>query len=279
MLKVLARSVTIILIIFSAGNSYSQRNYQTPYSIKFTFPEDSLIYDLLYSDRGNFLNSSVIPFEEWDSKAVSNKFGAWGPPVKQYSFPPLAKDKSADWLRERVIAVARLFIGYEYQHHHIPVWDPPADRKWKKTCAGKNGKGADCSNFTSFVYNVSLGIKLKSNIIKQSRETYLSSNNIRDFQTAETIYPPENYQDYSNTFKTGDLLFVKNVRGNISHVIIWLGKTGNSTDNTPLIIDSHGAEVKDCNGNNIPCGIFIRPFLKNSWYYKSFSHALRVIKD
>ena len=47
-------------------------------------------------------------------------------------------------------------------------------------------------------------------------------------------------------------------------------------DGTPLILDSHGEGVKDSNGKSIPCGINLRPFRKNSWYFKSASHAHRL---
>ena len=53
-------------------------------------------------------------------------------------------------MRQRVIAVALRFQGYHYQHHHVPDWDPPADWPYKESPLGKQSKGVDCSNFTSF---------------------------------------------------------------------------------------------------------------------------------
>jgi hypothetical protein len=47
----------------------------------------------------------------------------------------------------------------------------------------------------------------------------------------------------------------------------------------PLIIDSHGEDVRDSQGQFIPCGVQLRPFRENSWYNRSASHALRVFSD
>ena len=38
-----------------------------------------------------------------------------------------------------------------------------------KTCVGHNGKGVDCSNFSSFVYNQGFGIKMSSAIERADR--------------------------------------------------------------------------------------------------------------
>jgi len=62
--------------------------------------------------------------------------------------------------RERVIAVAMRYIGYGYQHHHIPGLGPPARMALEGDGVGHNGKGVDCSNFTGFVYNQGFGIRL-----------------------------------------------------------------------------------------------------------------------
>ena len=58
--------------------------------------------------------------------------------------------------------------------------------------------------------------------------------------------------------------------------MLWVGPIGRSPDKTPLVLDSTGGSVVDSNGNHIPCGIHLRPFLENSWYYHSASHAIRV---
>jgi hypothetical protein len=78
---------------------------------------------------------------------------------------------------------------------------------------------------------------------------------------------------------TGDLVSIRNRSGKISHVVIWVGAIGRSPDGTPLIIDSHGEDVRDSNGEAIPCGVQLRPFRENSWYNQSASHALRIFQN
>src|SRR4029453_5266315 len=72
--------------------------------------------------------------------------------------------------RERVIAVPLRFLGYGYQHHHTPDWDPPAHWPWTHTCVGHNGKGVDCSNLPGFVYNLGFGLRLNTDVHHQSQE-------------------------------------------------------------------------------------------------------------
>jgi hypothetical protein len=94
---------------------------------------------------------------------------------------------------------------------------------------------------------------------------------------ATQVTLPKDYAERIQTLRTGDLLFIRNKKGEISHVVLWVGTIGRSPDNVPLILDSHGESVKDANGNTIPAGIHLRPFLENSWYNHSASHAHRLI--
>ena len=47
---------------------------------------------------------------------------------------------------------------------------------------------------------------------------------------------PTQYEDFDKTLLTGDLLFIKSNKGVVSHVVLWVGKIGNSRDGVPLII-------------------------------------------
>ena len=80
---------------------------------------------------------------------------------------------------------------------------------------------------------------------------------------------PKTYADRVQALQTGDLLFIRNIHGEISHVVLWVGSIGKAPDNAPLILDSHGADVRDSQGSTIPCGVHLRPFLENSWYSHS----------
>ena len=74
-----------------------------------------------------------------------------------------------------------------------------------------------------------------------------------------------------------DLLYIRNEKGRLVHVILWLGQVGVSPDRTPLILDSTSAGHRDSNGVRIPGGVQIRPFSRSSWYARDFSHAHRII--
>lgn len=147
------------------------------------------------------------------------QFGSWGPPATTFPkmiLPELAK---ADW----VVIVAKHFIGVPYRHKHIPQL------------------GIDCSNFTSFVYNYSLGIKIVSNAIKQSE---IFKNKIYGIKK----------------LKKGDLIFFKRPKGKVSHVAIYID------ENT--LIDSTSSDTTG--------GVQVREF--KGWYLKQFAFGGRLIR-
>lgn len=183
------------------------------------------------------------------------------------------------WKRQRVLAVAVKHIGLPYQHHHIPAWDPPASWPWKPVAYGKNSPGVDCSDFTSWVYNYGLGIKLNTGIGEQADAVDIAGPGGDGTLHVQTLMNDNGYDDLTRKLKTGDLLYIKNDQGKVGHVIMWVGVHGKSPDGAPLVIDCTGPTHKDCNGNSIPIGVQIRPFLQNEWYYKSFSHAHRILHD
>jgi len=272
----LVAATAVYLSALAVADDRAKEDYRSPYAVHFTFPKAELIEDIEKGSRGDFREESQVPFHEWYSPAVHKKWASWGPPARHYPVPAHVSGKSLEWQRERAIAVALRFVGYGYQHHHVPDWDPPADWPWKETAVGHNGKGVDCSNFVAFVFNQGFGIKPNSDIHKLSEEREIpwpggSKHRI------EHIARPESYEGWAKTLKTGDLLFIKSNRGQISHVVLWIGPIGQSPDGLPLILDSHGQGVKDANGVSIPCGIHVRPFRKNSWYDKEASHASRIL--
>ncbi len=253
--------------------------YHTPYRIEYSTPREELIRDLLETERGSFEREAEIPHSEWYSRRVRERWGAWGPVARKY--PPFhgLETWSTQMLRERVVAVATRYLGYGYQHHHIPNWSPSSEWPWLETCVGHNGRGVDCSNFTGFVYNQGFGLWFGTEVVHQSESEHALGPGPERRTPVERIELAANYADRIAQLRTGDLLFIRSDRGNISHVVIWVGAIGQSEDQTPLIIDSHGAGVKDSKGEVIPCGVHIRPFRENSWYNRSASHALRVFRD
>jgi hypothetical protein len=176
------------------------------------------------------------------------------------------------------VAVALRFQGYAYQHHHIPDWSPPPGWPWMETCAGANGTGVDCSNLTGFVYNLGFGLRLSTDVHVQADERV--ARGPEGLRTPlQAVELPSSYEDRKKALRTGDLVFIRSRAGRISHVVIWVGPIGRAPDGNPLVIDSHGDNVRDCDGQPIPCGVQLRPFRENSWYNRSASHALRVFAD
>lgn len=172
------------------------------------------------------LPQSDTPQSRW----YADKMGSWGPHAAQ--FPEVKVPDGVDavaWRRARIIAVAQKYVGLPYQHHHIPGWTPP------------EGPGLDCSNFTSWVYNYGLGMKINSDVHKQADGPLAQGRVLKD----------------GEAFAPGDLLYIlKQDRSEISHVVIFIDE-GN-------IIDSHKGSVQ------------VRPF--KGWYKSHLDHVRRMIE-
>ncbi len=282
----LSRMTTRFILVLSAmfllfAVSIQGQTYQSPYRVKFSFTDQELMGDLLTGVRGVWMEQSSVPFSDWYTESTKRRYKSWGPPSKHFSAPDSNFVKTPQWQRERIIAVALRFSGYAYQHHHIPDWEPPVD--WPQNPLAKAPvtpvKGIDCSNFTAFVYNLALGIKPTGDVQDQSLLTEMPGPGEKMVTKVWRIEKSESYEKMVTDFKTGDLLYIKNKAGEVSHVVIWVGKIGVSRDNIPLIIDSTSEGAKDSDGNLIPSGVQLRSVRSSSWYAKSLSHALRVIAD
>ncbi|WP_437205760.1 NlpC/P60 family protein [Planctomicrobium sp. SH664] len=254
-------------------------SYVSPYRVNFRGEREELVRDLLETERGNPRLEAEVPHLEWYSRRVHLRWGAWGPVARHYPAAVHTEGWSVEAKRERVIATALRFLGYGYQHHHIPDWDPPREWKWLPTCVGHNGRGVDCSNFTGFVYNQAFGLKLNTEVVHQSEELEVAGPGLERTTELQRIELPESYQERINTLRTGDLLYIRSDKGQVSHVVLWIGSIGVSPDGVPLILDSHGGGVDDSHGVSIPCGIHLRPFHEKSWYNHSAAHAHRVFVD
>lgn len=257
----------------------SAEQYQSPYSLRFDIPKEELLQPNNSRLRDNWKMESRVPYDQWYSRRIRKAFGCWGPDPRHYPAIAGLESRSPEWKRERVLAVAESYIGLPYQHHHIPDWDPPENWPWKEVAYGRNSKGVDCSDFTSWVYNYGLGIKLKTGIRAQAETVDIAGPGDEGQIHVHTIRNDNGYDDLVHKLKTGDLLYIKNKQGKVSHVIMWVGPIGHSPDGAPLVIDSTGPDHTDCNGKRIPIGVQLRPFLRDSWYYKSFAHAHRIIHD
>ncbi|MDG3006047.1 NlpC/P60 family protein [Paludisphaera mucosa] len=250
------------------------------FAVQFRHPIEELIGDLLGTERGDPRMQASVPHREWYSEHVLRKFGAWGPSPRAYPPAAIAEGKSTEWRRERVLAEALRFLGYGYQHHHVPDWDPPAEWPWKSTCVGSNGKGFDCSNFTSFVYNQGFGVRMSSAVERQAETRHAELGPEGRPIPLGRVELAESYAERIQTLRTGDLVYIRGKPGGpITHVILWVGPIGRSASGAPLILDSHGSGVDDDEGRPIPCGVQLRPFREKSWYNRCASHAHRVFEE
>jgi hypothetical protein len=127
---------------------------------------------------------------------------------------------------------------------------------------------------TGFVYNLGFGLRMNTDVHLQSEERTARGYG-NQMTRLNPVELPESYEERIARLRTGDLVFIRSRSGKISHVVIWVGPIGRSPDGVPLIIDSHGEDVRDSKGHLIPCGVQLRPFRKNSWYNQSASHARR----
>ncbi|TDU80744.1 NlpC/P60 family protein [Prosthecobacter fusiformis] len=278
------KTATLLLTLLAIVTGLSaeepdRKSYQSPYQVKFSFEESDLIGDLLTGPRSDWKDHASVPYGEWYNPRNQVRWGYRGPAARHFDPPPRLASKSPDWSRERIIATGLRFVGYSYQHHHVPDWDPPAD--WTKDADQTTpaAKGVDCSNFTAFVYNLALGIKPTGDVRKQAEMTDVTGPGPRRTSPVRRIELPKNYEEYNRTLLTGDLLYINNTSGALSHVVLWVGAIGDSPDGTPLILDSTGSGSLDASKNKIPDGIYLRPFTPRSWYFRQASHALRIIPD
>ncbi|HNW26526.1 MAG TPA: NlpC/P60 family protein [Candidatus Gastranaerophilaceae bacterium] len=219
----------LILFCFIAfqGLPVNAKNYQ-----------ESLLADFNY--RLSLPQTDVAQSQWYNNSSLDN----WGPWPKRY--PSLdnsilskipAGTNVTQWKRDRVVAVAKYYVGLPYMHHHIPAWNPKIPDK-----SGKIGYGLDCSNFSAWVYNIGFGIMLNSNVRKQAQMLPATNFNtaqpgMKKIERGQKLYP-------------GDLLFIGS---GPSHVAIYI--------NENEVIDSIGTGVK------------IRPF---SGSYKNYVFAVRI---
>ncbi len=273
------RLLLCLLVLGGVLHAQAQDAYQSPYKVSFSFKEEELIGDLLKGPRGDWKDQASVPFREWYNPANQARWRHYGPAARHFNPPAGLATKSPGWSRERVIATGLRFVGYSYQHHHIPDWDPPAG--WPAAPDQKTppGKGLDCSNFTAFVYNLALGIKPTGDVQDQSVLTTVAGPGPNRTIPVKRIELPKSHADFERTLMTGDLLYVKNTKGNLSHVVLWVGRIGHSPDGHPLVLDSTGTGGRDANGNEIHGGIQLRPCKPTNWYFTQASHALRIIPE
>jgi hypothetical protein len=88
------------------------------------------------------------------------------------------------------------------------------------------------------------------------------------------------FEDFVATLRPADIIYVRSERGFISHCILWIGDSlatdANGKDKY-FIIDSTGPGEIDSSGAHMPDGVQIRPFRRDSWYFRNAAFVHRVI--
>lgn len=252
---------------------------------------------------------SLLSFDRWfDFSAYSNTINRqFGPTPFQYpppAPPVLAPGQSLQqWQQQRVVATAARYLGHTYQHHHVPDWNPAFDPDWPwlPVSLGMNFAGIDCSDFSQWNYNYGLGLKLGPPDVPQDAVTAVPGQNTYtqastwdgqsqvEIQTV-AVGGQVPYARLIEQLQPGDLLYIENNSGLVTHVIMWLGELARDEQNgdpTPLIIDSHDNKppVYDSNGVIVPAGVRIRPFYQfeshpgagDNWYFTHLSVVHRII--
>ena len=204
-----------------ASVAQEKPRYRSPYRLRFRHPVEELTVGFDREPWNSPHLESEIPHREWYSHEVRRKFGSWGPVARQYPAAPEIHRRSREWLQDLIVLSASRWIGIPYQHHHIPNWDPPTDWPWKKVAYGRNSKGVDCSNFSSFYYNFGLGLKLDTGIRTQAERQTVRGPGGRGVLRVERIEKRQ-YDDLVRLLEPGDLLYIRNKGGQVAHVIMFL---------------------------------------------------------
>jgi hypothetical protein len=88
------------------------------------------------------------------------------------------------------------------------------------------------------------------------------------------------FEDFVATLRPVDIIYVRSERGFISHCILWIGDSlatdANGKDKY-FIIDSTGPGEIDSSGAKMPDGVQVRPFRRDSWYFRNAAFVHRVI--
>lgn len=198
MFKMISYGILKIVLIAFAFKAHAASISESAYRA-------SLSADFVWRDRLPETNLAYSPSKDtlrW----------AWGP--KPAIYPTVVVPtgvNSVRWKRDRVIAVAKKYIGLPYKHRHIP-----------------SQGGLDCSNFTSWVYNYGFGIHFSSNVQRQSQS---AGRQLEEFEK----------------FEPGDLLFIWNkTKTKITHVVIYVDS--HTIIDSTITKDANGVALRPFQG-------------------------------
>ncbi|MFN6132641.1 MAG: hypothetical protein ACK46L_07010 [Synechococcaceae cyanobacterium] len=253
-------------------------SYQSPFVVNLNplnlAAPETLIADLP-GHLQEYLDSVVIP---WDQGEASNKnTSAWGPgapnsvnfpygsststnlPTFKPNFTPQSATATqpapsrVNQYQQRLVMTALSNMGINYQHHYSPLWYSPASwasnqeptlqLKFLPVPEGRQTQGLDCTNFSSWYYNLAFGFWMDSNTATQAAQASVAVK----WQPGTTIQPDvvleasdiyttdsddESILELLNaTLQPGDILYLSGVNikpgsapsiDTATHAILWL---------------------------------------------------------
>jgi len=275
------------------GQSPEQATYVSPYRFASSLDDPELTRDFHEFPRSpdNWRNWSETPFRDWhDFRVIQRLHSTWGPYYISFRAPRGAETRPADWFQKRIVAAAKLVRNSApYGHHHMAQWSVPDGPPWTYH-RYEPGYGFDCSDFTHFAYSYGVGISLKTGIGAQAEITeapmHLTDGAVINVKATRLFDVHDGYiktyDDLVKKLRPGDLLYIRSnaaLTDRISHVIMWMGDLAYDTTGTDkhLVMDSHGAVVRDSQDALIPSGPELRPFTDRSYYFRSFDHVVRYV--
>jgi cell wall-associated NlpC family hydrolase len=234
-----------------------------------------------------------------DEQGYCTTASTWGP--QPISFPSATVPTNCDpvkWSQTRVVAAGMQYVNnsaYNYCHHHVPNWMPPDTPYYRNynICSsygieqfGRGWTGIDCTDFTSWIYNMAFGGIMNADTGAQACSPKDAPGIMLPWTRVQT-------EQFGSVLQPGDLLYICGDADvpTVTHGIVWTNVTANTSQIPELIrnMDPNQQASAQRMANQYLAGgkpIYIimdahangpnlRPFV--GWYQEAFSHARRMI--
>ena len=257
--------------------------YVSPYHLDSLFTFTDLGSDFAQRD---LINPSTMDTTQWYNPEYqyyvdNRKEVTWGPWPSDFN-SEAGYPHNLRWQQQRILYVAKRYIGTYFQYHHLLQWNPPASWPWdtiNKVSLGHNSAGIDASDFATWLYNYGLGYHLLPKIDSQYVQKTINGYGETPVLGIIDVAKPASFDTLVTKLQIGDLIYCSQTPGSAQpvHVAIWIGKTKPS-DKYYLVIDAYDGIIKDMNNANVPQGVQIRPIDAGSYYFTCMLKARRIIQ-
>lgn len=249
-------------------------------------PQD-LIADLSGPNGSLSIYTDTV-VKNWDPQKTPTPWGPQAPGqagkgtgVRPQFNVEIAPNQLVQLYQQRLVNVAMASLGVNYQHHHTPLWyspqswstptTPPPQVRYLTSPELRQTQGVDCSNFSSWNYNLAFGFWLNSEVgtqatLKDVEVDWLTGTSrtlkAQKVLGAEQIYrgpdgatrTNDQVIDFLNsTLQPGDLLYLsptpvdkdpqKVDASKASHVITWLNDNSGSNPRTFVSLPAGAASA------------------------------------